>query len=77
MHFKVIFLFFLNIKSIFELHNINKSDGNKRSVNIQVKDTFDQLDTDHDGVITREEFVNGCLNDEFLLYFLNPNIQRL
>jgi hypothetical protein len=59
------------------MHNINKNDGNKRSVSIQVKDTFDQLDTDHDGVITREEFVNGCLNDEFLLYFLNPNIQQL
>jgi hypothetical protein len=41
---------------------------------MQVKTTFDQLDEDHDGVISREEFVNGCLNDEFLLYFLNPNV---
>ena len=31
---------------------------------------FSQLDTDHNGVITKEEFIDGCMEDEALCNLL-------
>lgn len=40
----------------------------------QINDMFKQLDQNEDKFITKYEFVDGCLKDEFLLHFLSANI---
>jgi Ca2+-binding EF-hand superfamily protein len=47
---------------------------NKYDQENQIKRIFDQLDTNEDNSITKYEFIEGCLKDEFLLHFLSANI---
>jgi hypothetical protein len=37
---------------------------------IRTQDIFDKMDTNHDGVLSKDEFVRGCLNDEHLYKLL-------
>ena len=46
----------------------------KQSMEYQIKSAFNQLDEDKDGRISKEEYIYGCIHDEFLFYFLNPTI---
>lgn len=32
------------------------------AINVQVNRFFEKMDTDRDGIVTREEFVSGCKN---------------
>ncbi len=50
--------------------NLNPNSSNSTSFKFQVATTFDQLDTNKDNNISRKEFINGCMNDEFLYGFL-------
>jgi len=60
-------------KAIYLLHNLDiKKNGT--SFDYQINDIFNQLDKETDNVITQNEFVEGCMKDDFLLYFLNPTI---
>lgn len=43
---------------------------NSTSYKHQLKTTFEQLDYNKDNRISRKEFINGCMNDEFLISFL-------
>lgn len=36
----------------------------------RTQDIFDKMDTNHDGVLSKDEFVRGCLNDEKLYKLL-------
>jgi hypothetical protein len=48
-----------------------KPDGeNSSSFNFQVNSVWDQLDDNKDNRISKKEFIDGCLNDEFLAHFL-------
>ncbi len=40
----------------------------------QITSAFEQLDVDKDGRISKSEFIDGCMADEFLFHFLNPTI---
>ena len=40
----------------------------------QVNTVFNQLDKNKDSGISKIEFIEECLNDEFLLNFLSPAI---
>ena len=50
------------------------SNKNAPSIDYQINDIFNQLDKEKDNLITQSEFIEGCLKDDFLLYFLNPNV---
>jgi len=34
---------------------------------------FTQMDINNDGVLTKQEFIDGCLNDDFLCQMLTAN----
>ncbi len=55
------------------MHNLDET-KNSTSIDYQINDIFKQLDKETDNLITISEFVEGCLKDDFLLYFLNPTI---
>lgn len=40
------------------------------SPNSRTRDIFDKMDVNHDGVLSKDEFVRGCLNDERLYSLL-------
>ena len=37
---------------------------------LRTRDIFEKMDTNSDGVLTKEEFIKGCLNDETLYKLL-------
>lgn len=37
---------------------------------IRTKDIFQKMDINHDGVLSKEEFIKGCMNDETLFKLL-------
>ena len=36
----------------------------------RTKDIFNKMDLNKDGVLSKEEFINGCMNDETLFNLL-------
>lgn len=36
----------------------------------RTEEIFDKMDENRDGVLTRDEFMNGCLSDQYLLSML-------
>ena len=57
------------IYNLFDGSEINPS----VSVQERVKSIFSQLDENRDDLITREEFVTGCLQDNDMIKWLAPN----
>jgi len=39
----------------------------------RTQEIFDKMDENHDGVLTKEEFIKGCLADEFLYQMLTAD----
>lgn len=39
----------------------------------RTQEIFDKMDENHDGVLTKEEFVKGCMADEFLYQMLTAD----
>jgi len=39
----------------------------------RTQEIFDKMDENHDGVLTKEEFIKGCLSDEFLYQMLTAD----
>ena len=37
---------------------------------LRTRDIFEKMDTNSDGVLSKEEFIKGCLNDETLYQLL-------
>ncbi len=37
---------------------------------IRTRDIFLKMDTNHDGVLSKQEFIDGCLNDQTLYRIL-------
>lgn len=44
------------------------------TVETKANQVFQDLDSNHDRKISRQEFIEGCLKDEFLCHLLGPNI---
>ena len=40
----------------------------------RVNQIFKAIDTNEDKKISRQEFIKGCMNDEFLRHLLAPNL---
>ena len=40
---------------------------------IRTKEIFDKMDENQDGVLSKEEFVKGCLSDQFLYQMLTAD----
>ena len=51
------------------LTNIDPNDTPDR----RTQEIFDKMDENHDGVLTKEEFVKGCMADEFLYQILTAD----
>ena len=51
------------------LTNIDPNDTPDR----RTQEIFDKMDENHDGVLTKEEFVKGCMADEFLYQMLTAD----
>ena len=39
----------------------------------RTKEIFDKMDENKDGVLSKEEFINGCLSDQFLYQMLTAD----
>lgn len=39
----------------------------------RTQEIFDKMDENHDGVLSKEEFVKGCMADEFLYQMLTAD----
>ncbi len=50
------------------------TEGNDEKVGeiprIRTRDIFLKMDTNHDGVLSKQEFIDGCLNDQILYQLL-------
>jgi Ca2+-binding EF-hand superfamily protein len=64
-------VFFL-LKSIYKLLNVQETQSN--SAHERAHAIFKQLDLNKDKLLSREEFVTGCENDDFLRCLLAPNL---
>lgn len=51
------------------LANVDPTDTPDR----RTKEIFDKMDENGDGVLTKEEFVKGCMADEFLYQMLTAD----
>ncbi|XP_025152734.1 neurocalcin-delta B-like, partial [Harpegnathos saltator] len=52
------------ISAIYEM--VQDAQTIQPAVNIQVDKFFKEMDTDRDGIVTREEFISGCKNDTII-----------
>ena len=55
------------------MHNLDQKSANS-TIGYQINTVFNQLDKNQDSGISKTEFIEECLNVEFLLNFLSPNI---
>lgn len=61
------------LKAVFSFMDVNiKKDGFTPEAHINK--IFNQMDTNDDRKISRKEFVQACLSDEFLRHLLAPTI---
>jgi len=60
------------IKAIYDLVGETDRTGNN-SPSERVKVIFDKMDTDHNGTLSEDEFINGCSEDPVLMALLVPN----
>jgi Ca2+-binding EF-hand superfamily protein len=64
------------IKAIYDIIGEKKRTG-KNSPHTKVKDIMNQLDTNNDGVISIEEFLNGCETNPSLNSLLAPTTYQV
>lgn len=55
------------VKAIFELMDLDGSTSKE-----QVEEIMSKLDKNQDNFLSKEEFIQGCLNDDFIKNFLIP-----
>lgn len=61
------------IEALYELRAIPKDQRTgENAPSSKAKAIFDKLDLDESKVLSEDEFVNGCLNDQFLINTLLP-----
>ena len=49
--------------------------GDHESAEERAEGIFNRMDANSDGKITREEFIDACINDKKLVELLSPNIK--
>ena len=57
--------------AIYDLRGIDSRKGANDPKN-RTADIFGKMDRDYTNTLNEEEFVQGCLQDEVLMKFLNP-----
>lgn len=57
------------IKAIYLMMGYNPVE-NGETPEVRTKDIFEKMDTNQDGVLSKEEFIKGCLSDEKLFNLL-------
>lgn len=73
-HINIVFCFSLRFQAIYELigddvdQEQRQIDADERAMNI-----FRMMDKNNDNVLSREEFVDGCMNDEQLYQLLTQS----
>ena len=55
---------------MYNMLNLKPDGENSTSFKFQVTSIWDQLDNNKDNRISKKEFIDGCLKDEFLTHFL-------
>jgi Ca2+-binding EF-hand superfamily protein len=63
-------------KIIVAFYNIMEIE-NRKDPQLIVAAVFQSLDLDHNGTITEQEFVDGCMSDSFLANVLAPKVKEL
>ena len=53
---------------------MNVQNTDSLTPDLRVNKIFKEIDTNDDKKISRQEFIKGCLNDEFLRFLLAPNL---
>ena len=61
------------ILGIYDLLGEKKGEGDNDPKKC-VQDIFDKLDKDQSGILSKQEFVDGCLGDKILMGFLAKNV---
>ena len=56
------------MSSLYEMANLPSDNAEKSAVKI-----FNRMDTNHDGVLSEQEFSDACLMEEDLVRLLAPN----
>ena len=54
------------MKSVYQMLRVEETE--------RVEDIFCQMDSDADGVVTLQEFIDSCFKDSRLLELLTPNM---
>lgn len=65
---------FVLVKAIYNmvgpsLAHVDPSDTPEK----RTKEIFAKMDENHDGVLSKEEFIKGCMSDEFLCQMLTAD----
>ncbi|KAM7539709.1 hypothetical protein Aperf_G00000046513 [Anoplocephala perfoliata] len=60
------------VEIIRAIYSMLGADGSSAELSPEARteEIFDKMDENRDGVLTREEFMNGCLSDQYLLSML-------
>jgi len=66
-----LFLKFFIFKAIFDLLGEDRKGSN--SPEVKVEQIFQKMDSNGDGKLSKEEFVSGCLSDDYLRRLLAPS----
>jgi Ca2+-binding EF-hand superfamily protein len=64
-------VFFRLSKAIFDLLGEERKGAN--SPELKVDQIFSKMDVNGDGKLSKEEFINGCLQDDYLRRLLAPS----
>jgi hypothetical protein len=63
----------LLFKAIYELLGDTEAAASDTDIDKQVFEIFRKFDTNHDNSLSREEFIDGCTQDESLRKLLAPS----
>jgi len=56
-----------------DVNSKENADGTVETPQIRTEQIFQKMDLDKNGVITENEFINGCLQDKFLYQMLTAD----
>lgn len=71
----MIFVLFRVAQAIYSMLGADGSSA-ELSPEARTEEIFDKMDENKDGVLTRDEFMNGCLSDQYLLSMLQGNLSE-